>query len=171
MKAPTEFEVDEGIKYLNSPIFDDEARELHTEDIRIDMYNLNNCLIKQADIMMTYSSNYELASQEEFALKEALERAYAVLDPQARIMLQSSGQKTTEATVDATIIANDEYVALQTKYLAAKKNAGQWKAARDSVIHRKDMLVQLAANYRAENMGEITLKDNIKNAREVLKKQ
>ncbi len=169
MQTPQEFDVDAAMATLSSPIFDEEEREKHEESTKIEIYRLNDCCINQVDLMMYYGSNFELASAEESALKDTVARAYAVLDPQARAMLQSNGGKVTEATVDATIKAHNEYTDLQAKYLAAKKNTGMWKAARDSVIHRKDMLVQLASNYRAENTGEVSIKTNAETVRNLLK--
>ncbi len=168
-KSLAEFDVDEAMASLTSPIFDDDARQNHADSSRIELYRLNDCCVNQVNLIMEYASNYELASAEEAALKDAVTRAYAILDPQARNMLESSGTKPTEGKIEATIKNHPEYVQLQTKYHAAVKNAGQWKAARDAVMHRKDMLVQLAANYRAENTGEVSIRDNMEAARNVLK--
>lgn len=168
-KSIAEFDIDEATASLSSPIFDDEERQSLADNSRIELYRLNDCCVNQIDLIMHYASNYELASAEEAALKDAITRAYAILDPQARIMLESSLGKVTEGKVEATIKNHPEYVQLQTKYHAAVKNTGQWKAARDTIMHRKDMLVQLAANYRAENTGEVSIRDNMEAARNVLK--
>jgi hypothetical protein len=61
--------------------------------------------------------------------------------------------------VENTVITDPKYVELQEKYLDAKRNAGVLKSARDAMIHRKDMLVQMGANYRAEGSSDISLKE------------
>jgi hypothetical protein len=61
--------------------------------------------------------------------------------------------------VENTVITHPMYVELQDKYLAAKLNTSLLRTAKDAMIHRRDMLIQLGANYRAEGMSDISLKE------------
>lgn len=77
-----------------------------------------------------------------------LECAYAQLDKEYRATL--SGGKVTEKVIESNILTDARYVAMQNKYLDAVENTGVLRAACEAMRQRKDMLVQLGAQRRAE---------------------
>ncbi len=111
-----------------------------------------------------FATAVELCTDVEARLKVELGRAEAVLDAVIREEAAEAGIKMTETKVKNAIITRDVYKEIQEDYLQAKLNTGLAKAARDAMIHRKDMLISLGANYRAEGNSDISLKtDQLKN--------
>ena len=127
-------------------------------DLRVNMGNLSEEFAEHADKFAWYATAYELALDAELNLKAKLERLYAQVDYIVREEARQAGVKMTEKKVENSVITKPEYVSLQTQYLESKRNAGLLKSARDAMVHRKDMLIQLGANYRAEGVSDITLK-------------
>jgi len=156
-----DFDIEGAISQLTSKICDDEAQAEYLEAMEIEGTNVNQCCIDQPTLMMKAVLYYEQANAEADALKDVITRAYAHLDPQARQLIAGAGEKLTEARVDSVIKTHDEYVALQERYHAARTNAGKWKAIMEGARHRKDMLVQIASNYRAEGNSEISIRQNM----------
>lgn len=128
------------------------------EDLRINMGNLNQDFADHAGKFAWYATAYELTESEVAKAKDALERLEAVLDYEVRQELETHGVKVTEAKVKNTLVTRPEYVEQQEKLRKAQLNAGLAKASRDAMIHRKDMLVGLGANYRAEGNADLSLK-------------
>lgn len=132
-------------------------RSTLSEDLTIDQANLSESYAEHARKFAFYSTAFELATNHEAKLKVKLERAYAQLDEKARDHLSSIGKKFTEAMVESVVITAPDYVAIQDEYLDAQKQTGLLRASRDAMIHRKDMLVSLGANYRAEINADTSL--------------
>lgn len=134
------------------------------EDLFIDQTNLADAYAFHPKKFAFYSTGYELAVNHEAKLKVELERTYARMDEIARRMLADSGKKFTETMVESVVITSEDYRFIQDAYLEAQKQTGLLRAARDAMIHRKDMLVSLGANYRAEIHADTSLRiDQIKN--------
>jgi len=81
---------------------------------------------------------------------------YGKLDTKVREDLDEEGEKVTETKVTSRIYQEVEYINetailndLRAKYIEAVKTYGLLKAAREAMIHRKDMLVSLGAYKRA----------------------
>lgn len=130
-----------------------------TEHLAISNKPINDAFTDHAGLFAWYATAYELASAHESRLKTELGRKYALLDANARQQAKQAGVKMTEKMVENTVITSPAYKTLEDDYLKAKMNAGLLKAAKDAMIHRKDMLVQLGANYRAEGASDISLKE------------
>lgn len=158
---------------LSSRICDLDTQEEYYNMMVIDPLNINECCIDQPKVMMDAVMAYETANAEADKIKDVLARAYAFLDPQARQLILAAGDKISEAKVESVILNHDEYIAIQAKYHAAKANAGKWKAIMEGARHRKDMLVQIAMNFRSEGNSEISvrsldLEQKMRAAREVV---
>ena len=72
---------------------------------------------------------------------------------------RESSVKLTEKMVENTVITHPEYVESLNNHLDAKRTAGLLKAARDAMIHRRDMLIQLGATHRAEGTSDIRIRE------------
>lgn len=128
------------------------------EDLSIDPADINTCIVNHPAQFAWYATAYELCNDHEQRLKAKLDRMYAQLDCSVRIEAEAHGIKMTEPKIKNTILDRPEYVETQTAYFEASRNTGLAKAARDAMMHRKDMLVNLASNYRAEGSSDISLK-------------
>lgn len=127
------------------------------EDIFVDRSRLNDEFAEHASRFGWYSTAYELCVDHEARLKAKLERAYAQLDAQARAQMEAAGVKVTEKKVENTVITQPEYISIYEEYLDAKLQVGLLKAARDAMIHKKEMLVSLGANLRSEMKSDPSL--------------
>ena len=146
-----------GREHLEARLCDNDLIEEVQTRMVIDPTDINQCCIDQPALLMEAIQGYEDALNEADAVKDSLSWAYAHLDPQARSMLEATG-KVTEGRVDACIKTFEEYITLQEKYHAAKENAGRWRAIVEAAKNRKDMLVTIASNYRAEGSSDVSLK-------------
>lgn len=160
--------IEEAMLNLRSPLYNEEAHQKFSIAAKIDITNLNEEFVKQAELYHEASVSYEMASYEENKLKTNLELAYAILDPQIRVALATEGAKTTEKTIESAIKSNAEYMNITVLHQAAKKNAGLWKAACMALQQKKDMLIQLGANYRAEGVSDTyLLQEKIEKAKSI----
>ena len=64
--------------------------------------------------------------------------------------LKSSGDKLTEKALEAAIDSNDDVLSIQTMMLDAKRTLATWYGAVESMKAKKDCLIQLGADRRAE---------------------
>lgn len=128
------------------------------EDVRINPAALSSDYVTHSERFAWYATAYELAQEQEARAKSALELIAAKLDYVTRQQLKDAQVKYTEKMVENTVIASPQYRAAEDAYLSAKRTVGILKAARDAMIHRRDMLVSLGANYRAEGKSDISLK-------------
>ena len=130
------------------------------EDLYINSTNINTEFVEHSQRFAWYATAYELACFEENKLKVELERALAHADSDVRAKAKSAAIKMTEKMVENSVKTHPVVVPIHDEYLEAKRNSGILKAAMNAMIHRKDMLVQLGASYRAEGLSDLTLKEN-----------
>ncbi len=129
------------------------------EHLAVNQSVLSEEFANHAELFAWYSTAYELAASHEAKLKEELSRAYAHVDARVREDARGAGVKVTEKVVENTVVTHPIYQEVQEEYLEAKRNTGLLKSARDAMIHRRDMLIQLGANYRAEGVSDISLRE------------
>jgi len=127
------------------------------KDLDIDRLNLSEEFEKHSKRYAWYATAYELCLDKERRLKAELGRAYAHLDAQARANMTSNGIRISEKKVENMVITASDYVALQEEYHEAQRMTGLLKAARDAMISKKDCLVSLGANIRAELASDPSL--------------
>jgi hypothetical protein len=127
------------------------------DDLHIDNANIAEAYLTHSNKFAFYATAYELALDHETRMKARLDQVYALLDEQARQELQAKGLKVTEKMVENVVITSDDYKTTQERYFEAKKNTGLLRASKDAMMARKDMLVSLGANYRAEINSDPTL--------------
>lgn len=123
--------------------------------------NVNESFCDHSELFAWYATAYELSLDVESRAKESLARLYARSDHSTRMDAKSAGVKLTEKMVENTVITDPEYIKEQEKYLDAKRNTGLLKAAKDAMIHRRDMLIQMGATYRAEGNSDLNLKQDV----------
>jgi len=115
---------------------------------------------RHAGLFAFYSTAHELALREEKRIKAELDRLGAVVDYNARREATMAGKKLTETMVKNTVITNPDFVEKQNELFDAEQKTGLMKTAKDAMIHRRDMLVQMGANQRAESSSDLSLKGN-----------
>lgn len=131
-------------------------------DVSIDRHNLSEEYVKHSESFAWYATAYEFAQDQEAKAKSLLELVDAKLDHGARMELQSAGIKFTEKMIHNTVISQPQHQQAEEAYFRAKKLVGMLRACRDAMIHRKDMLVSLGANYRAEGASAFVLNEKDK---------
>lgn len=136
----------------------DEHENNLQEDLYINSTNLSSAFEDHAQRFSWYATAFELASDYDGRLKIELERLHATLYNTYKSEAISTGMKITEKGLECKIITTDIYLSLQDQYLSATRQTRLLKAARDAMIHRKDMLVSAASNYRAEIQADISLR-------------
>jgi hypothetical protein len=147
---------------LFPPVFnigEQEFPNLLEEHLNLRTKNVMDCFIEHSELFAWYATAYELSLDVEIRAKESLARLYAVVDNTSRTAAKGAGVKLTEKMVENTVITDPQYVSVQAKYLDAKRNTGLLKAAKDAMIHRRDMLIQMGATYRAEGLSDMNLKE------------
>ena len=128
------------------------------EDLYINSTDLSSAFEDHAQRFSWYATGFELASDYDGRLKIELVRLGATLYNTYKAEAVSTGMKITEKGRDNRVITTDIYLSLQDQYLGAARQTRLLKAARDAMIHRKDMLVSAASNYRAEIQSDISLR-------------
>jgi len=141
-----EFEVD-GLAYPSKLV----------KDLHIDRMNLSLEYELHSERFNWYATAYELALDKERRLKAELGRAYAHVDVKARENLKAAGIRVSEKKVENVVITHELYREVQDQYFDAQRMVGLIKAARDAMIHKKDCLVSLGANLRAEMASDPSL--------------
>lgn len=129
------------------------------QDLAVNQSALSETFATHAERFAWYATAYELAMAYEAGLKEETARTYARVDHQVRTAARDAGVKLTEKMVENSVITHALYLEVQEEYLSAKAHTGLLKVARDAMIHRRDMLIQMGANYRAEGAADISLRE------------
>lgn len=128
------------------------------QDLFVNRNDLSSEYASHAERFAWYATCYELAQDKLARLEAELKRAYAIIDHEVRSNLLLAGSKSTEKMVENSVITDMRYVQLQDEMFDAQKQVGLLKAARDAMIHRRDMLVSMGATYRAEVRADVSLK-------------
>lgn len=106
----------------------------------------------------------EHAKAEVEQLKNELNILYAQLDAKARNQARMDEEdarknkqkpvRLTEKMVENVVITSPEYQDKMQELIEAKKNAGLAAAGKSAMDHRRDMLLQIGANYRTEGQAD-----------------
>lgn len=148
---------------LSAPIFDDVI--VHDEDVTAEITGLMQRLKIDANNLAEEAEDHpalfarlallaEEASSEARWAKRRLELAKAECDGNIRRNAAFSGEKKpTEAQVENAIIIDPEVSQLMEEWLDAERASGILGALRQSLTHRREMLVELMRDHRHENAG------------------
>lgn len=128
------------------------------EQLQIDTSDISEEFATHAGKFAYWAILVENASYQVDVLKQDLAVARAQLDAQKRAELKAAGKKSTEKMVENMVITDPQYLEKEDAYLDAKRTLGYFKAAKDAMIQRKDMLVSLGATQRAEYNSDISLR-------------
>jgi len=143
------------------------------QDTEINHVDLDEEFVHHTEKYAWWAFLAEHAKAEVNELKNQLEIAYAQLDHRIRdkaakhaVEARAKKQtpiKYTEKMVENEVLLSDEYQEILTKYNNARRAAGLAAAGQASMQHRRDMLLQLGANYRTEGGSDpVILKEEAK---------
>lgn len=137
------------------------------EDVQINAADLDYEFQTHPEKYAWWAFLAEHAKAETEALKNRLAVAYAQIDFKVRDKARheedlAKEQKRkpiryTEKMVESEVLTSEEYQKLQTEFLESKKMAGLAAAGRAAMDHRRDMLIQIGANYRTEGQADPVL--------------
>lgn len=128
------------------------------EDITIDVDDLQGEFVKQSGLYYYYSSKLEEVRESLYLEKVAMEILEAKLSISFRTSTTNSN-RVTESQVLSHIKTSPEWEEKQKQLAALKKAEGQYKAIVESLIHKKDMLIQLGAAKRSEYGADVAIRD------------
>jgi len=128
------------------------------EELRCAEETINENLRDQPSFYAYYAVLAELADEALSEAKLALEMTESSLDAEVREEMTRVGTKTTETAIRGKIVLKESYVAAVSLVNSLKKDVGILKAIKEAFNHRKDMLVTLASNMRAQADPEIFIK-------------
>lgn len=129
-------------------------------DVHINQGDLYGDFLIHPGRFAYWATLYEMSLHEVNTLKNELKRMYAKIDFNTRQEMKNAGMKSTEMMVENTVITHPKYVELQSECGEAELRSGLLKAARDAMIHRRDMLIQLGATARAEGAADISIRED-----------
>lgn len=127
-------------------------------DTQLDLSCLEHEACRQADVFAKYATAFAIAETEEKRVKIELEALTAKIDVRARMEANQANIKFTEKMAEHTIKGSQEYLDKTDELLQAQNITGLLKQAKDAMIHKRDMLVQLIALKRQEQASDISMK-------------
>jgi len=140
-------------------VLGDEVQELNPDaELKLAEETINDDLKNQPALYAFYAVLQEAADSELADRKLAMETMEAVLDEHIRAEALTAGTKVTETMIGSKIRLNEDYQASIIALNQAKAQAGKLRAIKEAFVHRKDMLVTLASNMRAQADPEIFIK-------------
>lgn len=135
----------------------DKIHELNLNaDLEIDKTIMNKELAKQPALFAWYATLYEIAKDKTAHLKHKIETFEASLELEIRQMA-SPPVKLTVDSIKAIIRDDKVHRRMAEELLHAKKSEGMLQVAKASFDQRKDMLISLSSNMRAEMDDDIKI--------------
>ena len=133
----------------------------YADDITIDRTNLEDEFERHAERYGYWAYLAELAHDTYLRCKDELERLYALIDAEKRgikehFRTENTKFKYTETMVKSEVITDSRYVKKQYELRSCEHLANALKHAKESLSHRKDMLIQMGLTVRAKEPRVIT---------------
>jgi hypothetical protein len=150
--------------------------EKYASDLNLDLL-INDSLLEEEFIdqprKFAWWAAVEILARDQFEVKKTqLKRLYAVIDKRTRDAGVESGKKLTEKMVENTVLTDLEYQKAENELGNIKKQYNFAHVGKEAFEQRKEMLISLGANYRAEITADPTIvKEKEKIRAERVKKQ
>lgn len=131
------------------------------KELEIEETSLNTILSKQPGQFAWIGVLHSLSAARVERLKNKLEYHEYSLDLKIRNQSDKGGKggKLTENKIKAMIKTDSKRMSLVKRLISAKEQTEWLQAARDAFGHRKDCLISLGANRRAEGDVKTSIKD------------
>lgn len=130
----------------------------YEEELKCSEDTINEDLTDQPSLFAWYAVLQEMAEEVYSRARMEFEISEAQLDAQYRKEAADKKEKVMEKQILSKIVLNDTHIALRNVMIEAKKNVGTLKAIKDSFNHRKETLIALASNMRAQADPELFVK-------------
>jgi hypothetical protein len=119
-------------------------------ELSISEETINDDLKNQPSLFAFYAVMQENMEADVAEKKLHLDALEAMLDEMYRTEAAKSGTKITETLLANKIHINQEYIDAASLLNKAKHEANVLRAIKEAFQHRKDMLITLASNMRAQ---------------------
>jgi hypothetical protein len=130
-------------------------------DLYIDQRDLQEEFLKQPEIFAWWATLAEIAKDLVSKQKFYVERMAATIDADTRSNPPTDEKggpiRITEKMIEQIVTLNENYRREMNRYLEYKKQLGLLQAGTEAMVQRKDMLISLGANYRAEASSNPTI--------------
>ena len=140
--------------------------EKFVRDTRISEVDLDKAFFEQSSLRAYYGAL--AAEYESFAnrLETVVEAKEAVIARQIRAQALNENKKLSEKMVEELVRSDPKWIKMKNAVYEAQAQATIAKAFVQSLIDRRDMLIQLGADRRDESKGQLRMleiqKDNAK---------
>lgn len=146
-------------------------------DIEIDNYladcvqilpeALNEEFVRVGADLAYWNEQFSRASRRFLHTKMALEQTEARLSIQIREALNGGGARVTEAMIVSRVITDDVYTEVRLGHVEAEAEKVRLYGVLDAIRTKRDMLVSIGAQMRAEMNADPTIKNHARNKREM----
>lgn len=134
---------------------------------QIDPLALDDGFTKIAAQLATFNERYYSALRKHLAAKATVDRKWAQLYIAIREEMNDAGEKVTEAQLKAQIEAHDDYFHARMVAVDAEADKARLWGVLDALRAKKDALISLGANARAEMSGAPSIRGERRGARDV----
>jgi len=131
-----------------------------SEDLSFTQTNISLAMTRQASLFAHYSMLAHKAQFQADRADQQVDLVEAQLDQKYRDAFATAGTKVTENMIKSAIIKDSKYQAALIRKHESKAIAEMVKSAADSFRHRRDMLIQVGADLRAEAQGAVRTKEH-----------
>jgi hypothetical protein len=122
-------------------------------EVEIDETNLDEELAKQSANFLFVSEKACAAESLYLTAKREQEELAARLDGLIRAELEDEGKKITERVVESCLVTHPDYIEQKKTVEKMRTQRDMMKALREAWYMRKDCLINIAYNKRAEISG------------------
>jgi hypothetical protein len=131
-------------------------------DLYIDHRDLQEEFLKQPELFAWWATMAEIAKdlvsrQKFFVDRLAAKIDFEIRNPPPLPNGEKDPTKITEKLIEHRITVHPDYEREMFRYLEYKKQLGLLQAGQEAMVQRKDMLISLGANYRAEASSNPTI--------------
>jgi hypothetical protein len=143
------------------------------DEVGVDRNQLNDEFVRQPPNFLRASAKYQEALHRATSAKQAFEALIANVDADIRRQASDDGKKLTEKAIEKESERDGRVVQARERLAFLNYQSNLYHSVVRAWEHRRDMLIQLGSNYRAEMDSTVTIKDRPPNggSRDYLKLQ
>lgn len=127
------------------------------DETRISEVTLDDCFQKQSSLRAYYGAVASRAEAFASQIKAAFEYKEAQLFKEHRERFAEEGIKVTEKMIENAVKTDPAWLRAKMKLIDAQCQADIARAMVMSLVDRRDMLIQLGADRRDENKGQMRM--------------
>ena len=123
------------------------------ESVSIERTNINEEFIRVPADLAYWGEQCARSERDEAEAKAELERVEASLYKKHRALLELASGKITESMVNAEVVNSAQYHGARESLIEASEAVKHCKSVTEAVKSKRDMLISLGAQMRAERSG------------------